>query len=199
MNQNQPLPAEFGHHIFRDLRGKSFAGFQLRELIAVQSKVSSTSGIDSNEYAVALKCITGAKKLKKNFAKAKYFEPTAYKATHVFKTNELDDSEISATFFSMPFFSLLDNVDNTPVRRDDRDESDRRNDAHPVRSLLQFRHRFEIEKDRDSRQAIMQLGEHPRRNEHFIYVPELWAVVINMSKGQIIVQPVGNANMLQPL
>ena len=181
MNQNQTLPAEFGHHIVRDLRGKSFAGFQLCELIAVQSKVSSTSGIDSNEYAVALKCITGAKKLKKNFAKAKYFEPTAYKATHVFKTNALDDSKISATFFSMPFFSLLDNAGNTPARWNYRDEGDHKNDVHPVRSLLQFRHRFQIEKDRDSRQAIMQLGERPR-NEHFIYVPELWAVVINMSK-----------------
>ena len=76
-----------------------------------------------------------------------------------------------AIFFSLPYFDLKPLLKLKPVPKDTA--------IYPTRTLLQSHHRLASTEERDKKQAFRKLGQ--SKNEHVLYLPQLWCLVINNS------------------
>lgn len=58
-------------------------------------------------------------------------------------------------------------------------EDIRYSDSHPIRSLLQYSNILAIGSERDRGQVVCKMNEEAHRVDHFVHVPEIWALNIN--------------------
>ena len=96
----------------------------------------------------------------RDFVHGRYLDPVTLKCV-----DEEFESK-SATFVSLPAFS----ADHTRTH-----DTDREFEGHPVRALLQSRHRLESTDRRDKLQVLT----HYSTEDRVVTVPQIWALVIN--------------------
>jgi hypothetical protein len=168
-----------------------------------------TPGLWDYEVAVASKCIKEVKLKRKSFARGRYYGPTVHQAHSVLSASAVEKVPVHATFLSMPIFAVLPSYQSglqiqsqpTPLHQvmkslwpyfsmpsDDEDvdlpywdnRDLRSSREHPIRSLLQYYNIVAIDDERDRRQVITKFARDVSDEDGYIYVPEIWALTINM-------------------
>ena len=142
--------------------------------------IANTEGLYKEETAVATKCLKEVRMLRKISAKGRYFDHTISQASTVYKKGG-EQAPVKATFISMPVFAVLeDHGIDAGLSQYPKSKEIRHSDNHPIRSLLQCSNILAIDSERDRGQVIMKTDEESETTRHFIQVPEIWALIINM-------------------
>jgi hypothetical protein len=151
--------------------------------------LNNTRVLYTHEAAVASKCLKEAALRRRTFARGKYFGPYIHQASLPYGS-EVEVLPVSATFLSFPIFALL----NIPHYGGDVDANSRdlrSSDQHPIRSLLQYSNILAKTTQRDTRQVVTRDeveddGQAPNHDKPFIHIPEIWTLVINMCKLDLV-------------
>ena len=145
-----------------------------------QRIIANTEGLYNEEIAVATKCLKEVRMHRKISARGRYFDHTISQASTIYKKGG-EQAPVKATFISMPVFAVLeDQCSNAGPSQYPTSKDIRHSDHHPIRSLLQCSNILAIDSERDRGQVIMKMDEEAEKAKHFIQVPEIWALIINM-------------------
>jgi hypothetical protein len=107
-------------------------------------------------------------KNEKFFIHGRYFDPsvTRYDAKYGDDNEAMGVKSMSATFFTLPYFSLKKFWSH---------EGETVKEIHPVRTLLQTHFELMSTKSRDKHQVLMKSGA----LQNGIHVPQLWCLLLN--------------------
>lgn len=151
--------------------------------------MNDTRVLYTHEAAVASKCLKEVALKRRTFARGKYFGPYIHQASLPYGS-EVEVLPVSATFLSFPIFALM-NIPHYGGEVHAKSRDLRSSDQHPIRSLLQYSNILAKTTKRDTRQVVTRDeleddGQAPNHDKPFVHVPELWALVINMCKLDLV-------------